>query len=201
MNATVNIQTSHRLWLLAAALVVTIAWAISWTYAQELRERPEPSEPRAEAPRERQGDDEGLGERRIPQERGDREGTPEGIPQTRIAPPGGGGRPHLLPNRWLLGVYARNTSTGVLVTRVQPHSPATSVGLEPNDLIVTVDGFQVGNVNGRLYSLGDELQHRAGANGRVRLMVQNWRDNQLVNLDVTLRRDADFYDPRSRSEN
>jgi S1-C subfamily serine protease len=98
----------------------------------------------------------------------------------------------------MLGVYAYNTSTGVVITRVAPRSPAADAGLERSDVIVTVDGFQVGHVNGQLYLLGDELQHRAGSNGRVQLLVQNWRDNQLVNLDVTLQRDVALARPAPR---
>jgi hypothetical protein len=174
--------------------------AVSWSQAQQPRERPRPAEPEAVTPRER--DDERRGrpgdDARAPRDRGDREGTPEGMPQTRLAPPGEEGRPSLLPRRWMLGVHAYNTATGVVVTSVAPRSPAAEVGLEPNDAIVTVDGFQVGYVNRQLYALGDELQHRAGSNGRVQLLVQNWRNHQLVNLDVTLQRDVVFPRPVPR---
>jgi hypothetical protein len=71
-------------------------------------------------------------------------------------------------------------------------------GLEHQDVIITVNGFQVGEIDGRLYALGDELQHRAGIRGDVRLLVQNWRNRELVNLDVRLRREQPYFDtPRS----
>ena len=99
----------------------------------------------------------------------------------------------------MLGVHAYNTDHGVVITRVMPGSAASEVGLEPRDVIVTVDGFQVGYVGNQLYALGDELQHRGGSQGRVRLLVQNMRDDQLVNLDATLRRDDYFFPaPRER---
>jgi hypothetical protein len=167
--------------------------AISWAVAQEPRERPRGEEPAAETSRQRE-----RNERRGDAAPGDRAGTPEGMPQTRIAPPDEDRR-RLLPRRWVLGVHAYNTENGVVVTRVVPGSGASEVGLEERDRIVTVDGFQVGNVAGQLYLLGDELQHRAGSQGRVRLLVQNWRDNELVNLDVRLRRDDVYYPaPRER---
>jgi hypothetical protein len=185
-----NLHAWNRRWLLTV-LAASLLAVVSWGYAQDRRERPESESP-AQAPRERE-------DRRGGEEPGDRTGTPEGLPQTRIAPPGDS-RPYILPaRRWMLGVHAYNTESGVVVTRVLPGSGASEAGLEPRDVIVTVDGFQVGYVGGQLYALGDELQHRAGSRGRVRLLVQNWRDNQLVNLDATLRRDDVHYPaPRER---
>lgn len=117
------------------------------------------------------------------------EGTPEGMapeariapgqPQTRIAPPMAG---------WKLGVYAFNTPAGVRITRVQPGSAAARAGLEPGDVIVTVNGYQIGLVGNRLYPLGDELQRRAGPRGEVLLLVQNVRNRELVNMNVRLQR-------------
>jgi hypothetical protein len=185
-------NTLPRKWLLSAVAVMGLA-AISLGYAQDQRERTNPDEPAVEAPRERQGGEARAGA----QPRGDQTGTPEGMPQTRIAPPPD--RPHILPQRWVLGVHAYNTDSGVVVTHVVPGSAAAEVGLEPRDIIVTVDGFQVGYVGGRLYTLGDELQHRAGRGGRIRLLVQNWRNDELVNLDARLRRDDYRYPaPRER---
>ncbi len=189
-------KTNHIEWAcvgVTIALGAVLAWnavTAPVATAQEPRERPRPSERQAEEPE--QGEPRG---RRAPD---DAEGAPEGMPQTRVAPPGGETRPYFFGNRWLLGVYARNTETGVVITRVVPGSAAAEVGLERNDRIITVDGFQVGNVNRQLYLLGDELQHRAGPNGRVRLLVQNWRDNRLLNLDVRLRRNVDYYRPSPR---
>jgi len=117
------------------------------------------------------------------------EGTPEGMapeamiapgqPQTRIVPPAVG---------WKLGVYAFNTPAGVRVTRVQPGSAAARAGLEPGDVIVTVNGYQIGQVGSRLYPLGNELQRRAGPRGEVLLLVQNVRNRDLVNMNVRLQR-------------
>lgn len=97
--------------------------------------------------------------------------------------------PYWLPpeqNHWKLGVYAHYSDHGVLITRVVPGSAAQRVGLERGDRIVTVNGFQVGWINDRLFPLDAEFQRRADRFGRVLLLVQNVRTSQLVNLDVTL---------------
>ena len=118
------------------------------------------------------------------------DGWPGGMQERSAAP----GQPRIAPGfpqfpqqaRWWLGVYAYNTSTGVVVTRVVPNSPAARAGLEPRDQIVTVEGFQVGYMHRRLYPLGPELQLRADPNGQVRLLVQNWRNGELTNMDARL---------------
>jgi hypothetical protein len=121
------------------------------------------------------------------------EGTEEGMPEARVAPrvqPGGPGvMPYIRPQPgWRLGVFAVNRDNGVLITRVLPGTPAFRAGLERRDLIVTVNGYQIGYVTGRLYPLGDELQRRADRSGRVTLLVQDHRTGDLVNMDVRLER-------------
>ena len=60
--------------------------------------------------------------------------------------------------------------------------------MSDGDVIVTVSGYQVGYVGGRVYPLGEELQRRAGPRGEVRLLVHDVRSRDLLNLDVTLER-------------
>lgn len=133
--------------------------------------------------------------RHQPEDRRQREAGPLDRPGARILPPGpdwGGGR-------WVLGVTTQTTSTGVRIRSVMPGSAASRAGLERDDVIVTVDGFQVGRVGGWNYPLGEELQFRAGRGGDVLLLVQNRRNDQLVNLPVQLTRRAPFDDwPRRR---
>jgi hypothetical protein len=129
------------------------------------------------------------------------EGTEEGQPQLRAAPDGRRVAPRLVPperRRWRLGVFAHNTDTGVVVTRVQPDSAARQAGLERGDRIVAVEGFQVGWVNDRLYPLGEELQRRAGRGGHASLLIQNVRNQRLVNVGVELDR-FDRLDGRDRN--
>jgi C-terminal processing protease CtpA/Prc len=110
------------------------------------------------------------------------------MPEMRVLPDGPPGRVRPWPLTWRLGVYAVNTSTGVRVTRSLPGTPAWNVGLERGDVIVSVNGYQVGYVQGRLYPLGEELQRRAGPRGDVLLLVQDVRTKDLINLDVPLQR-------------
>lgn len=123
------------------------------------------------------------------QGRNNSQGTEEGVPRLRVDPDNGSVRPRFLPpqsRRWKLGVYAYNTGTGVVVTRVVSRSAAARMGLEPGDRIVAVNGFQVGWVQDRLYPLGEELQRRAGQRGYVTLLLQNVRTNGLLMRDVKL---------------
>ncbi len=112
---------------------------------------------------------------------------------TFTAPTPGGISPHLIsypetprPARWKLGVYSQDTQTGVQIIRVQPASAAERAGLEPNDLIIAVGGYQVGFVNGQQYDCGAEFERRADSLGRVMLLVQDGRSKSVVNLPVTL---------------
>lgn len=99
--------------------------------------------------------------------------------------------PHERPGqrRWTLGITAETAEIGVRIREVLSRSPAERAGLERGDLIVNVEGYQVGRVGGRDYPLDRELDARADSNGRVRLLVQNRRNNQLVNIDVRLEQD------------
>ena len=61
---------------------------------------------------------------------------------------------------------------------------AQRAGLEAGDTIVTVEGYQVGYVSGRLYDMSEELARRVDRQGRVTLLVRNHRDGRLVNVPV-----------------
>lgn len=90
------------------------------------------------------------------------------------------------PPRWRLGVYSQDTDTGVKINRVVPDTPADRAGLEANDVIVAVNGFQVGIVHGEHFDCGYEFETRADADGNVMLLVQDHRNNGLVNLPLQL---------------
>lgn len=100
--------------------------------------------------------------------------------QARYLPPG------TVPpvGAYKLGVYSRNTDVGVQLTQVQPGSAAQRAGLEPNDIIVNVAGYQVGVVGGRTFDIGEELSKRVDGRGQVSLLVRNSRNGQLLNLPV-----------------
>jgi len=100
-------------------------------------------------------------------------------PQSRYFPPS-----QPLPSQFRLGVQIQNTSTGVVITRVLPGSVAQQIGLEAGDVIVTVSGYQVGVVEGRVYDIGDELARRMASQGAASLLVLNHRDGKMVNIPV-----------------
>jgi uncharacterized lipoprotein YbaY len=89
-------------------------------------------------------------------------------------------------NRWRLGVYSKDTDTGVRISQVVSGSAAQRAGLEANDTIVCVSGYQVGYVNGSLYDCAHEFERNVSADGWVTLLVENGRDGRLVNLPVQL---------------
>lgn len=103
--------------------------------------------------------------------------------EPKIVPPHGHGDAD-----WRLGITIAPSDIGVRVREVLQGSPAARVGLEPRDIIVNVNGYQVGEVAGRDYPLDEELQRRAGHNGRVSLLVQDHRSNRLVTVPVQLER-------------
>lgn len=90
------------------------------------------------------------------------------------------------PQRWRLGIYPEDTDTGVIVKEVVRGSAAERAGLEVNDRIVSVHGYQVGYVNGVLYDVGQEFERHADADGWVRVLVQDSRNGRLLNLPIKL---------------
>ncbi len=94
--------------------------------------------------------------------------------------------------KWRLGIYPENTDTGVRVGEVVRGSAAERGGLEVNDRIVGIGGYQVGYVNGTLYDIGAEFERHADQNGWVRVLVQNNRDGNLINMPLQL-------DPRNEA--
>ncbi len=94
--------------------------------------------------------------------------------------------------KWRLGIFPENTETGVRVGEVVRDSAAERAGLEVNDRIVSIGGYQVGYVDGALYDVGPEFERVADANGWVRVLVQNNRDGKLMNLPLQL-------DPRTEA--
>jgi hypothetical protein len=124
-----------------------------------------------------------------------RQRQPERQPQLVKPRPGPPGR----FDRWILGVSVTNEDTGALITHVERDSAAWDAGLERRDQIVAVAGYQVGFVSGQLYPLERELHLRADRRGNVRLLVQNHRNQRLVNIDVRMRR-AGRPDDRERPD-
>lgn len=88
--------------------------------------------------------------------------------------------------RWKLGVYSKDTNVGVQVIQVVQNGAAYKAALEKDDTIISVNGFQVGYVNGTLYDCGTEFERLADKNGWVNLLVLDNRTRSLINLPVQL---------------
>jgi hypothetical protein len=82
------------------------------------------------------------------------------------------------------GASGSNQSTGVVITAVTPGSPAQVSGIEVRDTVLTVNGYQVGLVNGVTYELEREVMSRATLGQRVTLLVKDWRTGNLTNIVV-----------------
>lgn len=95
------------------------------------------------------------------------------------------GQPQAL-QKWRLGIYPQDTETGVVITEVIRGSAAERAGLEVNDRIVGVHGYQVGYVNGNLYDVGQEFERHADDKGWVSILVQNHRNGKLLNMPLQL---------------
>lgn len=88
--------------------------------------------------------------------------------------------------KWRLGIYPEDTDTGVRISEVVRGSAAERAGLERNDRIIGVHGYQVGYVNGSLFDVGQEFERHADTQGWVRILVQNNRDGKLLNMPLQL---------------
>jgi uncharacterized lipoprotein YbaY len=88
--------------------------------------------------------------------------------------------------RWKLGVYSKDTDTGVRIIQVVNGSAANRAGLEANDMIISVGGYQVGFVNGQLYDCATEFERSANDQGWVSMLVMDSRSGRLRNLPVQL---------------
>lgn len=89
-------------------------------------------------------------------------------------------------SKWRLGVYSKDTNTGVQIVKVVENGAAQRAGLEPNDVIISINGFQVGYVNGALYDCAPEFERSADSNGWVSMLVYDGRSRSLTNLPVQL---------------
>jgi uncharacterized lipoprotein YbaY len=76
--------------------------------------------------------------------------------------------------------------TGFLISQVTPGSAADRARLQAGDVIITVDGFQVGQVGGRLYDLTQEINRRADSSGTIRMLLQDGQSGRLATVAVQL---------------
>ncbi len=161
--------------LWAATAIILVGIYPSGDLPAQQREQTQDFDRAARQRAERSEPDPG-GERSDRQREGDRQSD-----SARLLPP----RPER-ERYWYLGVEVEYRDYGAQISKVERQSPAARAGLEVRDVIVTVNGYQVGRVIGRLYSLDRELELRADRRGRVTLLVQNRRNGQLTPLPVRL---------------
>ncbi|HPF41406.1 MAG TPA: YbaY family lipoprotein [Phycisphaerae bacterium] len=119
---------------------------------------------------------------------GDRDRTrgPEEDPGVRRGPQDLRRPRPIADGQWVLGLTGDDTDVGVRVTNVLRGTAADRAGLERDDIIVNVGGYQVGVVDGRRFDMGEELQRQADRAGRVSLLIQNRRDRRLQNVVVQM---------------
>lgn len=89
-------------------------------------------------------------------------------------------------DQWTLGVRGDSTETGFVVSQIIPGSAAERARMQRGDIIIAVDGFQVGQVSGRLYDLNQEINRRTDATGAVTLLMQDGQTGRLASVRVQL---------------
>ncbi len=89
-------------------------------------------------------------------------------------------------NQWNLGVVGDSTETGFAIRQVTSGGAASRARIQPGDVVVTVEGYQVGLVGTRLYDLADEVNRRAESTGAVRLLLQDGQTGRLASVRVQL---------------
>ncbi len=87
---------------------------------------------------------------------------------------------------WKLGVYKRDLDVGTLVERIEPNSPAERAGLKKDDLIVTINGAQVGNTPTNGYVDVGLQASQSAINGRIVALIADGRTGELRNVTINL---------------
>ena len=96
--------------------------------------------------------------------------------------------PTLVPTtkQWKLGVVVRNTDLGAIVQTVEPNSAAQTAGIIRGDSIIAVSGTRIGEFDGRVVDIGEEIKRYVDSLGRVPLLIQDSRTRALRSSVVTL---------------
>jgi S1-C subfamily serine protease len=82
-----------------------------------------------------------------------------------------------------LGVGSVTMADGALVTYVVPDSPGWKAGLEPGDVILSIDGYRVGIIDGLPYHPWSEVRRikRAGV-----FKIRDRHTGEIVSKTITL---------------
>ncbi|TWT56364.1 YbaY family lipoprotein [Allorhodopirellula solitaria] len=87
---------------------------------------------------------------------------------------------------WTLGVTGKNTDVGLALDSVSPNSAAARAGLSAGDIVVCVNGVQVGIVGSKIFDIAQILNQHADSLGNVRLLVMYRRTGQLGTVPIKL---------------
>lgn len=88
--------------------------------------------------------------------------------------------------QWNLGVRGDSTETGFVISQIIPGSSADRARLQRGDTIIAVEGFQVGQVSGRLYDLNQEINRRADASGAIGVLLQDGQTGRLASVRIQM---------------
>jgi predicted metalloprotease with PDZ domain len=82
-----------------------------------------------------------------------------------------------------LGVACRTVPNGALILHVLKDSPAYKVGIEAGDVILSVDGFTIGFIDGLEFPLQSEVRRVKGVGA---FKIRNRRTGEVVTKTITL---------------
>jgi hypothetical protein len=86
---------------------------------------------------------------------------------------------------WQIGIYKQDLNVGTLVQDVQNNSAASRAGIKKDDLIVTVNGQQVGVTPRGTVDIG-VLANQTAVNGRIVALVADGITGKLKNVTIDL---------------
>ncbi|MFN7627526.1 MAG: YbaY family lipoprotein, partial [Pirellula sp.] len=87
---------------------------------------------------------------------------------------------------WKLGVFVKNADVGAVVQSIDPGSAAQVAGINVGDVIVAVSSTRIGEYDGRIVDIADELKRSVDPYGRVSLLIQDVRSRALRSAVVTM---------------
>jgi uncharacterized lipoprotein YbaY len=87
---------------------------------------------------------------------------------------------------WKLGVFVKNADVGAVVQSIDPGSAAQAAGINVGDVIVAVSSTRIGEYDGRIVDIADELKRSVDPYGRVSLLIQDVRSRALRSAVVTM---------------
>lgn len=87
---------------------------------------------------------------------------------------------------WKLGVYVKNADVGAVVQSIDPGSAAQVAGINVGDVIVAVSSTRIGEYDGRIVDIADELKRSVDPYGRVSLLIQDVRSRALRSAVVAM---------------